>query len=84
MKKLNAIALALALAMAGLASPEAEAAWDLPPLDKVLNYQPKLPLQVFTAVVMICGYSSAVREKNSPVPPAAVRYSVSTIGMPSA
>ena len=50
MKSLNAIASALALAMAaGLATPEADAAWDLPPLDKVLNYQPKLPLQVFTA-----------------------------------
>ena len=37
-----------ALAMA-LASPAASAAWELPPLDRVLNYQPKQPLQVFTA-----------------------------------
>ncbi|HSI56615.1 MAG TPA: PBP1A family penicillin-binding protein [Ideonella sp.] len=49
MKTLNAIPLALALSLASLASPQAGAAWDLPPLDKVLNYQPKLPLQVFTA-----------------------------------
>ncbi len=32
-----------------LAAPAAQAAWELPPLDRVLNYQPKQPLQVFTA-----------------------------------
>jgi penicillin-binding protein 1A len=48
MKLRNAIALALALATGGLASPPV-GAWDLPSLDKVVNYQPKLPLQVFTA-----------------------------------
>ncbi len=32
-----------------LAAPSATAAWELPPLDRVLNYQPKQPLQVFTA-----------------------------------
>jgi hypothetical protein len=30
-----------------------------------------LPRQVSTAVLMMRGYSSAVSEKNSPVPPAA-------------
>jgi len=49
MKLRNAIPLVLALATGGLAVPEAGAAWDLPSLDKVVNYQPKLPLQVFTA-----------------------------------
>ncbi|HET7865652.1 MAG TPA: PBP1A family penicillin-binding protein [Burkholderiaceae bacterium] len=49
MKLQHAIPLALALAAAGLAMPSAEAAWSLPSLDKVVNYQPKLPLQVFTA-----------------------------------
>jgi penicillin-binding protein 1A len=48
MKLRSAIALALALATAGLGAP-AVGAWDLPSLDKVVNYQPKLPLQVFTA-----------------------------------
>ena len=38
----------VALAVA-LACPAATAAWELPPLDRVLNYQPKQPLQVFTA-----------------------------------
>ena len=32
-----------------LAAPIARAAWEMPPLDRVLNYQPKQPLQVFTA-----------------------------------
>ena len=49
MKRFSAAAVLLALTLAGPATPEAHAAWDLPPLDKVLNYQPKLPLQVFTA-----------------------------------
>ena len=31
-----------------IAAP-AQAAWELPPLDRVVNYQPKQPLQVFTA-----------------------------------
>jgi penicillin-binding protein 1A len=40
----------LALVLALLGGAPAQAAWaDLPPLDKILNYQPKLPLQVFTA-----------------------------------
>ena len=34
---------------AALAAPPAHAAWEVPPLDRVLNYQPKQPLQVFTA-----------------------------------
>ena len=29
--------------------PPAQAAWELPPLDRVTHYQPKQPLQVFTA-----------------------------------
>lgn len=41
-------ALALALAL-GLTAGAQAAPWDIPPLDKALNYQPKLPLQVFTA-----------------------------------
>ena len=40
--------LVFALCMA-LAAPTARAAWEMPPLDRVLNYQPKQPLQVFTA-----------------------------------
>ncbi len=40
--------MALALATAG-PGPARAGAWDLPSLDKVVNYQPKLPLQVFTA-----------------------------------
>jgi penicillin-binding protein 1A len=42
--------LILALALGLLGSVPARAAWvDLPSLDKVVNYQPKLPLQVVTA-----------------------------------
>ncbi len=47
-----ALGLATAAAAALCAAAPTQAAWgslDLPPLDKVLNYQPKLPLQVFTA-----------------------------------
>ncbi len=45
-------ALGLATIAALFSAAPTQAAWgglDLPPLDKVLNYQPKLPLQVFTA-----------------------------------
>ncbi len=42
--RLTAFALCTALA-----APPSHAAWELPPLDRVLNYQPKQPLQVFTA-----------------------------------
>ena len=41
--------MALALTVSLVLPPGADAAWDLPPLDKVLNYQPRLPLQVVTA-----------------------------------
>ena len=34
---------------AGLALPARAALVDLPPIDRIVNYQPKLPLQVFTA-----------------------------------
>ena len=44
--KLQLVAAALSIS---LAIPPAHAAWELPPLDRVLNYQPKQPLQVFTA-----------------------------------
>jgi penicillin-binding protein 1A len=37
------------LCLALFNGPPARAAFDLPPLDKVLNYQPKLPLQVLTS-----------------------------------
>jgi penicillin-binding protein 1A len=43
-------ALRAALLALVLVCPAAPAApWDMPPLDRVLNYQPKQPLQVFTA-----------------------------------
>ena len=40
---------AAALCAALLAAAPAQADWEMPPLDRVLNYQPKQPLQVFTA-----------------------------------
>jgi penicillin-binding protein 1A len=40
------VALAVGL---GAGAPAAAAPWDLPPLDRALNYQPKQPLSVFTA-----------------------------------
>ena len=44
------VALALAPAALWLGAPPAAAAtFDLPPIDRIVNYQPKLPLQVFTA-----------------------------------
>ena len=44
------VALALAPAALWLGPPPAAAAtFDLPPIDRIVNYQPKLPLQVFTA-----------------------------------
>ncbi|MDP2222605.1 MAG: PBP1A family penicillin-binding protein [Hydrogenophaga sp.] len=43
-------ALAFVAATAGLGTPPAAAAtFELPPIDRIVNYQPKLPLQVFTA-----------------------------------
>jgi len=39
----------LLLLPAGVAAPPAMAAFELPPIDRIVNYQPKLPLQVFTA-----------------------------------
>ncbi|WP_418315174.1 penicillin-binding protein 1A [Piscinibacter sakaiensis] len=42
-------ALVLALATIGPALPAAHAEWELPAIDKIVNYQPKLSLQVFTA-----------------------------------
>jgi len=47
-----ALAVCAGLALAPLtlqAAPAALGTWELPPLDRVVNYQPKLPLQVFTA-----------------------------------
>lgn len=44
--------MALVLAPAALwlgARPAAAATFELPPIDRIVNYQPKLPLQVFTA-----------------------------------
>ncbi len=67
MKKLNATALVLALAMPALTSLEVEAAWDLPPLDKVLNYQPRLPLQVYTADGMEIAQFGAERRRFVPI-----------------
>lgn len=43
-------ALAFVAATVGLGTPPAAAAtFELPPIDRIVNYQPKLPLQVFTA-----------------------------------
>ena len=44
--RLSFVAAALCVA---LGAGAAHAAWEVPPLDRVLNYQPKQPLQVFTA-----------------------------------
>ena len=41
--------LLLAAVLGAAAAPAPAAPWDLPPLDRALNYQPKQPLQVFTA-----------------------------------
>ena len=42
-------ALAFVAATAGLVAPPAAAVpFELPPIDRIVNYQPKLPLQVFT------------------------------------
>jgi penicillin-binding protein 1A len=46
---LRMITLVASLALLGPSAPVQAALLDLPPLDKVLNYQPKLPLQVYTA-----------------------------------
>jgi penicillin-binding protein 1A len=43
------VAALLVALTSGPAAPPARAAWELPPLDRVLNYQPRQPLQVFTA-----------------------------------
>ncbi|MDP2417417.1 MAG: PBP1A family penicillin-binding protein [Hydrogenophaga sp.] len=44
------VALAFVAATVGLGAPPAAAAtFELPPIDRIVNYQPKLPLQVFTA-----------------------------------
>ena len=40
---------ALAAVFLFVAAPVPAQTWEVPPLDKVLNYQPKQPLQVFTA-----------------------------------
>ncbi len=45
----RALQVALVLLPALWAAPPAGAAFDLPPIDRIVNYQPKLPLQVFTA-----------------------------------
>ena len=42
-------ALLLAAALGAAAPAVTAAPWDVPPLDRALNYQPKQPLQVFTA-----------------------------------
>jgi len=46
---LRRVRLAFALVALALVMAPARAAWEMPPLDRVLNYQPKQPLQVFTA-----------------------------------
>ncbi|MES2958816.1 MAG: PBP1A family penicillin-binding protein [Pseudomonadota bacterium] len=43
------LSLAVFALTSALTVPPAGAAWELPPLDRVLHYQPKQPLQVFTA-----------------------------------
>jgi len=42
-------ALLLAAALGAAAAPASAAPWDVPPLDRALNYQPRQPLQVVTA-----------------------------------
>jgi penicillin-binding protein 1A len=45
----RAVQVSLLLLPAGLAAPPVSAAFDLPPIDPIVNYVPKLPLQVLTA-----------------------------------
>lgn len=45
----TAVAFVTALALLATPAPSAAALIDLPPIDRIVNYQPKLPLQVFTA-----------------------------------
>ena len=49
MRPVRALSLAVLLLPAGLAAPPAAAAFDLPAIDPIVRYQPKLPLQVLTA-----------------------------------
>ncbi len=44
-----ALKMALALLLSAAAIPVAAAAWEMPPLDRVINYRPHQPLQIFTA-----------------------------------
>jgi penicillin-binding protein 1A len=49
-QRLALAALVFAVASVGPGAPPAAAAtFELPPIDRIVNYQPKLPLQVFTA-----------------------------------
>jgi penicillin-binding protein 1A len=43
------LALAVSAAAVTVALPGAAATFELPPIDRIVNYQPKLPLQVFTS-----------------------------------
>jgi penicillin-binding protein 1A len=51
----------------GLAAGVQAAPWDLPPLDRVLNYQPRQHLQVFTADGVEIGAFGAERRFYVPI-----------------
>jgi penicillin-binding protein 1A len=48
-RAMAAVTLAPAMALLATPAPSAAALIDLPPIDRIVNYQPKLPLQVFTS-----------------------------------
>ncbi len=62
--KLPVLAIVLCAVLVALPS---RAAWDLPPLDRVLNYQPRQPLQVFTADGVEIAQFGAERRQFMPI-----------------
>jgi penicillin-binding protein 1A len=57
----------VAVAVGAGAPPAAAATFELPPIDRIVNYQPKLPLQVFTADGVEIGQFGAERREYVPL-----------------
>ena len=61
------LALGLAIGLVPLAPAPAAAAFDLPPLDRIVHYQPRQPLQVFTADGVDIGQFGSERRQYVPL-----------------
>ena len=67
-----------------VAAAPVHAAWELPPLDKVLNYQPKQPLQVLTADGVEIAQFGAERRQFLPIAQMPLRLQQAVIAVEDA